>query len=81
MEPIEQQLSRLMDSDLNEQEKASLIEQLLEDPEKRAIWERYQLVRNVMTNKLSPGDQIVKNVREAIDKENLYSPEKVKEAK
>lgn len=78
MEPIEQQLSRLMDDDVSEQEKTALIEQLLKDPEKRAIWQRYQLVRNVMTNKLEPGDQIVKNVREAIDKENLYGKAQAK---
>ena len=75
---IEEQLSRLMDGDLTEAEKETLIEQMIADPEKQALWERYQLIRNAMTNKLNPGDEIVKNVRAVIDKENLYAKDPVK---
>lgn len=78
MSTLHEQLSRLMDDDLSAQEKEKLIERMIDDPQAQAIWERYQLMRNALNNKLNPGEDLASRVRDAIAKEPTYNQAEIK---
>ncbi len=72
MDNIKEEMSSLMDGENTRYNKDDLIEQMLRDPDASKTWQHFQLIRNALQNKLSPGQTMVERVRSVIDQENLY---------
>lgn len=74
MDHLAEKLSLLMDNELLQTEKEVLIDLLVEDPEARKIWLRYQLIRNALNNKLSPADKLLSDIKAALAHQGAISP-------
>lgn len=67
---MKESLSAMIDAQLSETQQTRLLEELSRDPELRKSWERYHLIRAVLSKELGPvvptglGDRIAQRIRE-----------------
>ena len=72
-EAVREQVSALIDGELAEHEAVGLLNQLNRNTNLRHVWERYHLVRDVLSNNLPPMTSVdlVEQVRQSIEAEPI----------
>lgn len=70
---MKEEISALMDGEVERQQMQQLIRQLRDDPDGRGCWERYHLISDALRNNLPPhvNRSFVSNISQAIANENL----------
>ena len=74
---MKEEISALMDGEVNEQEMQQSLRDMRNDPEQRDCWEQYHIIGDALRNNLPANlnRNFVNNISQAIAKEDLPAPE------